>query len=176
MSTFLWIILGSTIGGLLSLTMVEHGGISTVVTMCVRGCTSAYRNSLRQVRGLSSDRGQSDPLDSLRCPNGCATRWLNYLHYSREAGDFDGWPEGEEWSQLRISEEIVHVEDSVEWVFFKLGLRCGNCGCRFGREVPEYVKRELDQLLEDVGHDLSDLAAEGELEREKIWEDLMANE
>jgi hypothetical protein len=95
----------------------------------------------------------SDPLESLRCPKGCSTRFINYLVY--------------EDTDLRVADSRL-VWEVVVW---DIGLRCGDCGLRYGRmDVTQKVKDKLDELLEGVASALEDLlgAEDDRLLREAI--------
>ncbi len=95
----------------------------------------------------------SDPLESLRCPKGCSTRFINYLTY--------------EDTDLRVAESRTAWGGTV----WDLGFRCGDCGLRYGRmDVPQKVKDKLDELLEEVASALEDLlgAEDDRLLREAI--------
>lgn len=94
-----------------------------------------------------------DKLESLQCPKGCSTRFINYLIY--------------EETDLRVA------DSRTLWggTFWDLGLRCGDCGWRYGKkDVPQKVKDALDKHLEDVAEVISDLlgAEDDRLLREAI--------
>lgn len=99
-----------------------------------------------------------DPLEPLRCPRGCDTRFINYLIY--------------EESELRVAESRREVKGLRSVTVWDLGLRCGDCGTQYGlvKDVNETTKLCLDAMLEKVASSLEDLlgAEDDRLLREAI--------
>ena len=100
-----------------------------------------------------------DPFGPIRCPRGCDPVWLQYLSWtSDDELELAATDPTRPLPQNRMA--TAKYEGGVGTVW-KLGLRCADCGQRWGRsEVPDDVKEALDRLLTEHHYTLKAFAEE----------------
>lgn len=96
--------------------------------------------------------GDENLLRRLQCPNGCSVTWLQGLYYEDEG------PENGKANAVRIEDEVRRPGLPS---LYRLGVRCANCGHRYGfKDVPSEVRNAFTRHLHDTCKALHDFVDE----------------